>query len=276
MLCLKMRVNSLTTGYKHMSAKKYRGSVAVSLSHVSKTYGLHHEKPTLVESVFKRTANEQFVALDDVSLSIRKGEKVGLIGPNGAGKTTLLKTISGISTPNNGLVKTRGSVVSLIDLEAGFHPDLSGIENIFLNGMIIGMTKQQIRTNLQAIIDFADIGRFIDAPLYTYSQGMKLRLGFAVAIHADPDILILDEGFSTGDETFRKKSDQKINEIFKQNKTIIIASHWLEYLKKNVQRIIWVEEGKIKVDTDTSILNTYYKSMIRHKKISGGIPLLRE
>jgi teichoic acid transport system ATP-binding protein len=248
-----------------MSAK-YRSSIAVNLRHVSKTYTLHHEKPTLIESVFKKSAHEQFVALDDVSLSIHKGEKVGLIGPNGAGKTTLLKTISGISTPNKGVVKTHGSVVSLIDLEAGFHPDLSGIENIFLNGMIIGMTKEQIKSNLQAIMDFADIGRFIDAPLYTYSQGMKLRLGFAVAIHADPDILILDEGFSTGDEAFRKKSDKKINEIFKQNKTIIIASHWLEYLKKNVQRIIWVDEGKIKADTDTSILNTYYNTMLNHKK----------
>jgi len=239
---------------KHQAAKK---EIAVQLSHVTKTYTLHHEKPTFIENVVKRSRSEQFTALDDVSLTIYKGEKVGIIGPNGSGKTTLLKIIAGITTPNFGTVKTNGKVVSLIDLEAGFHPDLTGEENIFLNGLLIGMSKQEIREKYQTIIEFADIGRFIDAPLFTYSEGMKLRLGFSVAVHADPDILILDEGMGVGDDDFFKKSSQKILEFLKQKKTVVIASHWLDYLKKNCKRIIWFKNGKIIKQGQQEVISSY-------------------
>jgi len=229
----------------------------VTLKNVSKIYTLHHEKPTFVENVFKNGSNEQFCALDKVNLKIYKGEKVGVIGSNGAGKTTLLKVITGITQVTGGSVSTVGRLVSLIDLSAGFQPDLTGEENIFLNGLIIGMTKNQIRKRFTQIVNFADIGQFIDAPLYTYSQGMKLRLGFAVAVNSDPDILILDEGISVGDEQFREKSIKKIEEFFKAGKTVIVVSHWLDFLKKNCNRIVWMEKGRVKEVGDKEILAKY-------------------
>src|SRR3990167_6304133 len=155
---------------------------AIQLDYVAKQYVLHHEKPTLVETLFS-PKDEVFFALKDISLEVSKGERVGIVGRNGSGKTTLLKIIAGISTPSTGSVTTDGKVVSLIDLEAGFHPDLTGEQNIVLNGMLLGMTRAEIAKKHQAIVRFAGIGQFIDAPLYTYSSGMMLRLGFAVAVH---------------------------------------------------------------------------------------------
>lgn len=218
--------------------------IAIKLTNVSKRYTIHHEKPTLVE----RLANgkdEEFWALKDINLTIRKGERVGIIGPNGSGKTTLLKIIAGITTPTGGTVETHGKIVSLIDLEAGFHPDLTGEQNIYLNGMLLGMKKVEVEDKLDAIIRFADIGQFVDTPLFTYSEGMKLRLGFAIAIYANPDILILDEHISAGDTNFQKKISQKIQKNFKQGKTILIVSHWLDFINKNCHRKILVQKGSI-------------------------------
>lgn len=224
-----------------------QNNLAVKLVNVSKIYQLHHEKPTLVENIFRKNSKEKFVALNNISLEIKKGEKVGIIGPNGSGKTTLLKIISGIATPNKGKVQTWGKLVSLIDLSAGFHPELTGIENVYQNAMLLGMSRKETRDKLREIADFADIGGFFDAPMYTYSDGMKLRLGFSVAIAADPDVLILDEGVAVGDEDFQKKSSDKIEEFFKQGKTIIVVSHWLEYVRRNCQRVVWMEGGGIKM-----------------------------
>lgn len=242
-----------------MKQKKQK-DIAIQLSHVTKTYELHHEKPTFAEKLVKRQTKETFTALNDINLTIYKGEKVGIIGANGSGKTTLLKIIAGITTPNNGKVKTKGKIVSLIDLEAGFHPDLTGIENIYLNGLVIGMSKQEIVEKLDEIITFADIGNFIDAPLYTYSEGMKLRLGFSIAVYADPEILILDEGISAGDQGFQEKSGKKIEEFFEANKTILVVSHWAEYLEKHVERIIWIEKSQIKADGVKNVLKMYLKN----------------
>ncbi len=216
--------------------------IAIKLSGVSKRYTIHHEKPTLVEHLIKGKT-EEFWALKDINLTIKKGEKIGIIGPNGSGKTTLLKIISGITSPTSGTVITYGKVVSLIDLEAGFHPDLTGIDNIYLNGMLLGMNKKEIECKLDSIIAFADIGQFIDASLFIYSEGMKLRLGFSIAVHADPAVLILDEGLNTGDVKFQQKSNAKIQDYFEQGKTIVIASHWLEYIRKNCDRILTLENG---------------------------------
>lgn len=217
--------------------------VAVKLTNVSKKYILHHEKPTLVENVLKSGYQDQYWALKDVNLTVHRGEKIGVIGSNGAGKTTLLKLISGITAPTEGTVETVGNVVSLIDLEAGFHPDLTGEENIRLNAMLIGMSKRQIRDKMKYIIDFADIGEFIDAPMYTYSSGMKLRLGFSIVVYSDPDILILDEMLSVGDTDFRKKSFNKMQEFFKEGKTIVLVSHWREFIDKNCTRVITLCKG---------------------------------
>ncbi|MDZ4784526.1 MAG: ABC transporter ATP-binding protein [bacterium] len=238
---------------------KSKKQTVIELDHVYKIYTLHHEKPTFVENVVKLGRKEQFTALEDINLRIYKGEKVGIIGSNGSGKTTLLKIIVGITRQNSGTVKIKGRIVSLIDVEAGFHPDLTGEENIFLNGLIIGMNKQEIRNKFEQIVKFADIGKFIDASLYSYSEGMKLRLGFAVAVHAEPDILILDEGISAGDKDFQKKSSKKIEEFFKKGKTILIVSHWLEYLEKNCDRIIWIGNGKIISEGNKEVLESYIK-----------------
>ena len=232
--------------------------VAVRLTGVSKRYTLHHEKPTLVERLIKGK-HEFFYALQYINLVINKGEKVGIIGPNGSGKTTLLKIIAGITTPTSGTVETNGKIVSLIDLEAGFHPDLTGEQNVYLNGMLLGMSKKEIDNKLNEIISFADIGQFIDTPLFTYSQGMKLRLGFAIAVNANPEILLLDESMTLGDEDFQKKSYQQMQKFFKEGKTIIVISHWLEFIKKNCRRVLEVKEGSIVSDGGIKILSGYIK-----------------
>ena len=191
--------------------------IAIQLTNVSKKYEIHHEKPTLVEK-FVKGRNETFWALQNINLTINKGERIGIIGPNGSGKTTLLKIIAGITTPSSGHVMTSGKVVSLIDLEAGFHPDLTGIQNIYLNGILIGLPKKIIDDRLSHIISFADIHQFIDAPMFTYSSGMALRLGFAVAVHANPDILILDESLTVGDKVFQQKAKKNSMSYFPNKK----------------------------------------------------------
>jgi ABC-2 type transport system ATP-binding protein/lipopolysaccharide transport system ATP-binding protein len=212
--------------------------LSIQVIDVTKRYQLHHEKPTFAEQIIRKRQNEIYTALDKVNLTIYKGERVGIMGPNGSGKTTLLKIIAGITTPNEGNIITHGKVVSLIDIGAGFHPELTGEENIFLNGLVLGMSKQDIKKKYSAIVKFADIGKFIDAPMYTYSTGMKLRLGFSIAIYTDPDILLLDEGIVVGDENFQKKIEKFMYSFFKKNKTIIIVSHWKEFLDKNCSRIV--------------------------------------
>lgn len=231
---------------------------AISLDHVTKTYVLHHEKPTLVEQFIHRKV-ERFTALHDVSLKINKGEKVGIIGPNGSGKTTILKIIAGITKPTLGKVYKCGRVVSLIDLEAGFHPDLNGYQNILLNGSLLGMSQNEIKNQLYNIIHFADIRQFIDAPLYTYSDGMKLRLGFSIAIHANPDVLILDECIGVGDIEFSKKSVKRLKSFFKKNHTIIVSTHWLEFIKDTCNRVVMLGNGKIIGDDTTKLINRYRK-----------------
>ena len=231
--------------------------IAIQLEHITKRYMLHHEKPTFSEQLFRRSKREEFVALDDVSLTIYKGESVGIIGPNGAGKTTLLKIIAGIATPSSGSVSVYGRVVSLIDLEAGFNPELTGEENIYLNGLVIGMRRKEIEKVFKKIVAFADIGTFIDAPLYTYSQGMKLRLGFSVAVHANPDILILDEGMAVGDEEFRKKSGDRIKQFFKEGKTVLMVSHWLEFLEKYAKKVLLLNGGRLQSEGELDLLKNY-------------------
>ncbi|OGM21187.1 hypothetical protein A2714_03195 [Candidatus Woesebacteria bacterium RIFCSPHIGHO2_01_FULL_38_9] len=242
-----------------------KNNIAIELKGVSKKYILHHEKPTLVENVLKRSEREEFWALKDINLVIKKGERVGIIGPNGSGKTTLLEIISGITTPTEGKVKTSGKIVSLIELEAGFHPELTGEENISLNGLLVGMSKEDVKRRLKKIVSFADIGQFIDAPFYTYSQGMMLRLGFSIAMHADPDILLLDEGINGGDVKFQRKSVKKIDQMLNDGKTVLVVSHWLEFLAKYSKKIVWMEGARIVEIGGTNILNKYRTRMLNRR-----------
>ncbi len=231
-------------------------TIAVQLLNIKKEYSIHHEKPTLVEK-FIRSNNERFIALHNINLTIAKGERIGIVGPNGSGKTTLLKIIAGITAPTKGSVKTQGNIVSLIDLQAGFHPDLSGYKNIFLNGLLLGMEKKEIEAKCHSIIEFADIHQFIDAPMFTYSSGMALRLGFAIAIHADPDILLFDEGLSVGDKNFQKKSSKKIQALMKKKLTVVIVSHQMTLMKKLCSRFVILQNGSILSDGPKSTLSRY-------------------
>ncbi len=235
--------------------------IAVKLSGVSKKYTLHHEKPTLVENIFGKGENEEFWALRNINLTIYKGERVGIIGPNGSGKTTLLKIVTGITTPTSGKVFVKGKVVSIIELESGFHSELTGEENIYLNGLLLGMSKYEVRSKLKDIISFTDIGRFIDAPLYVYSTGMKLRLGFSIAIHSDPDILILDENIETGDQDFKIKSLRKIQQFVKGKKTIVLASHSMVAVSSITRRVVWIDKAKLVKDGPVkSVIRDYEKA----------------
>jgi len=230
--------------------------IVLRLTHVSKKYEIHHEKPTLVEKFVKRK-NETFWALNDINITVHKGEKIGIIGRNGSGKTTILKIIAGISTPTNGVVTTVGRVVSLIDLSAGFHAELTGYQNIYLNGMLLGMLREEIDDKIQDIIAFADLKQFIDAPLFTYSNGMTLRLGFAIAVHANPDILLLDENLSAGDNNFQQKSRNKLKEFFKQEKTIIVVTHNLNFIASTCTRVLHLRRGTVIHDGGLDVLKAY-------------------
>jgi teichoic acid transport system ATP-binding protein len=236
---------------------KKRNFSAVKLVKISKKYLLKHEKSTLMGRFFGQDRKEEFFALNNISLNIKQGERVGILGPNGSGKTTLLKIIAGISTPSQGRVEVNGKIVSLIDLSAGFNPELTGESNIVLNGLLIGMTKKEISSSKQKIIDFADIGNFINSPLYTYSQGMKLRLGLSIAIHSNPEILLLDEGIAVGDHKFRQKTLKKIREMSKEGKTIIIATHWFRFIQSFCNKVFLIEKGKIVDSGDVSLLKKY-------------------
>jgi ABC-type polysaccharide/polyol phosphate transport system ATPase subunit len=234
---------------------------AIKLTGVFKKYIVHHEKPTLAERLFNGK-NEEFYALKNVSLTVNNGERLGIIGANGSGKTTLLKIIAGITTPSKGSVLTQGKVVSLIDLEAGFHPDLTGLQNIYLSGMLLGLNRNEIDKKLQTITDFAGLHKFIDTQLYTYSEGMKLRLGFSVAVSSDPDILLMDENFIVADEEYRSKALKKIQSFVIQGKTIIIASHYLQFLNQNCDRLIYIKKGKIQGDgRPDKIIKAYTKDI---------------
>jgi ABC-type polysaccharide/polyol phosphate transport system ATPase subunit len=235
-------------------------SAVIRLSNVGKKYYLHKEKPTLVETLFVPRRMSTLWALKNISLSIGRGERVGVVGANGSGKTTLIRIITGITTPTVGEVYTRGRVVSLIELEAGFHPDLTGAENIYPNGLIMGMTKTEIARRVPGIVAFADIGKFIYSPIYTYSEGMKLRLGFSVAVAADPDVLVLDENVAAGDQNFQQKSLNKIREFYRKKKTVIIASHYSSFLRSCCDRIVWLQKGRIVQDGPARrVLDAYKK-----------------
>jgi ABC-type polysaccharide/polyol phosphate transport system ATPase subunit len=235
-------------------------TTSIKLTKVSKRYQITHQKPTLTETLLNIQRRQHVWALKDLSLTIKKGEKIGIIGNNGSGKTTLLKLIAGISTPTHGTITTHGRLVSLIDLNAGFHPDLSGYENIFLNGMLLGMTKQSLNRVLTEIIDFADIGDFIDAPLYTYSLGMRLRLAFSICIHTKADIFLMDEGIYAGDHNFQQKIHHKLQQLFQEKQiTFLITSHIVDFLKTYCDRCLWLEAGRMKAYGPIDKIITQYQ-----------------
>jgi lipopolysaccharide transport system ATP-binding protein len=188
---------------------------------------------------------ERVEALTSVSLAVPPGATLGLLGRNGSGKSTLIRIIAGIYKPDTGRVVTQGRVSALIELGAGFHPEFTGRENVYVNGIILGLTKKDIRRRFDEIVDFAEIEKFIDAPVRTYSSGMYMRLGFSVAVHVDPDILLVDEVLAVGDEGFVKKCLDKMNEFKKQGKTIILAGHDLLLVEQWCDRAVLLDGGRV-------------------------------
>jgi len=239
--------------------------VVIELKNVSKKFRLYHEKTrSLKERILGRSRNvyEELWALKDINLEIKKGETVGIIGVNGSGKTTLLKLIAKILYPTEGEIITKGKIATLIELGAGFHPDLTGRENVYLNGAILRMTKREIDEKFDDIVKFAEIEKFIDIPLRNYSSGMKMRLGFSIAIHVNPDILLVDEVLAVGDAAFKQKCYEKIREFQKQEKTILYVSHNLESVKNLCNWTIWLDKGIIKEKgSPDRVIDAYLSSL---------------
>ncbi len=223
---------------------------AVEVTDVSKRYFLRKEAGRSLKSTFLgvltgKRIREDLWALKNVSFSAEKGETLGVIGANGAGKSTLLGVIAGTITPTSGSVRVEGRMSTLLELGAGFHPDLTGRENIFLNGSILGLPRSDIQERFSDIVDFAGLSEFVDMPVKHYSSGMYVRLGFAVAVEVDPDVLLVDEVLAVGDEEFRKKCLGKMAAFQKDGKTIIVVSHDLDTVKKMCHRVVLLGEGKI-------------------------------
>lgn len=192
--------------------------------------------------------SKKFHALRDLSIDVEHGETVALLGLNGSGKSTLLKHISGVMLPDSGTVRTGGRVAGLIEVGAGFHPDLSGRDNVYLNGAILGMTEAQINEKFDSIVEFAEIGEFIDTEVKFYSSGMYLRLAFSVAVHTDPDVFLVDEILAVGDEPFQKKCLAKIKELASAGKTLVVVSHDLDLVAHVCERGILLEHGSVVMD----------------------------
>jgi ABC-type polysaccharide/polyol phosphate transport system ATPase subunit len=200
-----------------------------------------------------------FYALDDVSMKIPEGECVGLIGGNGAGKSTLLSLILGTTTPTSGEVRVKAVPTPLIELGAGFHPDLTGKENAIINGVLLGLTRKEIEQRMGSIIDFSEIGRFANMPARTYSSGMYMRLAFSIAIHTDPKILLIDEILAVGDESFHYKSRDALINLISSGVTTVFVSHNLGAVKEICHRTIWLDHGKIRMDGSSDATVEAYK-----------------
>lgn len=240
--------------------------IALEVTHLSKIYRLYN-KPIdrLKESLglHKKLYHKEFYALNDLNFNINKGETIGIIGTNGSGKSTLLKIITGVLNPSMGEIIVNGKISALLELGAGFNPEYTGYENIYLNGSMFGFTISQIDEKVQSIIDFAGIGDFIYQPIKNYSSGMFARLAFAVAIHVDPDILIVDEVLAVGDLEFQLKCMDKFNEFRNLGKTIIYVSHDINSVKRYCNSCIWIQNGKIEAIGKTDNVTDRYLDYLK-------------
>jgi ABC-type polysaccharide/polyol phosphate transport system ATPase subunit len=224
-------------------------TAAISVDDVSKQYRLYLERNQSLKAAIMRRARvryDEFWALKDVSFEVPEGSTFALIGENGSGKTTLLKCMARILRPERGRIETRGKISALLELGAGFHPELSGRENIFLNGSILGLSKKQLNQRFDEIVDFAGLEQFIDTPVKNYSSGMYVRLGFSVAINVDPDILLVDEILAVGDAEFQRKCLEKFDEFRESSRTVVIVSHGLESIRNLADTVGWLEHGELR------------------------------
>ena len=240
---------------------------ALELNHISMRFNLGKEKTdTLKDYVIKFFRREikynEFWALKDVTFSVERGDRVGILGLNGAGKSTLLKVIAGVFKPTEGTVKKSGKVAPLIELGAGFEKEYTGAENIYLNGALLGYSREFIQEKYDEIIKFSELGEFIDVPVKNYSSGMRARLGFSIATMVSPEILILDEVLSVGDAKFRKKSEKKIMDMFDDGVTVLFVSHSLEQVRRLCNKAMILDHGKLIAYGDIKEIADYYEKML--------------
>jgi len=235
----------------------------IEVKNVYKTFNIYYDKANSLKEkmlFWNRNKKEKREVLKDISLDIYNGETVGLIGVNGSGKSTLLKLMTKIIYPNKGKIETYGKLTSLLELGAGFHPDFSGRENIYFNASIFGLTKKEIDDRLEKIIEFSELGEFIDNPVRTYSSGMYMRLAFAVAINVDADILLIDEILAVGDQHFQDKCINKLKELQSEGKTIVFVSHSMALVKDFCTRAVWLDNGVLRMDdTPEKVAEVYLK-----------------
>lgn len=236
---------------------------AIIVDNVTKKFKVYFDKPnTLKERLvfWKNNKAEERVVLENINLEIKKGETVALIGVNGSGKSTLLKLMTKIIYPNKGKIITYGKLTSLLELGAGFHDDFTGRENIYFNASIFGLTRKEIDARIDDIIEFSELGNFIDNPVRTYSSGMYMRLAFSVAINVEADILLIDEILAVGDQHFQDKCFNKLEELKNSNKTIVIVSHSLGSIEKLCDRAIWINKGHVQLDGKSKeVIKQYLK-----------------
>src|SRR5581483_47765 len=244
------------------------GSQRIYFQQVVERFRLIQERPDTLREAFahlfrNRVSYHDFEALKGISFVIAEGETVAIVGRNGSGKSTILKIIAGVYRPTAGLVKVSGKVSALIELGAGFHPDLTGRENIILNGLLLGLSRQEIRSREQKILDFAELGEFIDSPVKQYSSGMYARLGFAVATEVDPDVLLIDEILAVGDAPFQEKCLAKIDEFRERGKTIVFVSHDLDAVRRLCPRALLIHEGVLRLDGSTDQVLAEYEGVLQ-------------
>lgn len=241
--------------------------IAIKINHISKMYKLYNKPSDRFKEALGLTKEKKYkehYALNDVSFEVKRGETVGIIGTNGSGKSTILKIITGVLNPTGGDITVNGRISALLELGAGFNNEYTGLENVYLNGTMIGFTKEEIDERLQDILDFADIGDFINQPVKTYSSGMFVRLAFAVAINIDPEILIVDEALSVGDVFFQAKCYHKFEEFKKNGKTILFVSHDLSSINKYCDRVVLLNKGdKLAEGAPKEMINMYKKLLVQ-------------
>ena len=248
--------------------------MAVQVRGVSKSFRVYHDRNQSLKATIlrrKRATFEEFWALKDVSLDIPEGKTFGLMGHNGSGKSTLLKCIAKILQPNEGSITSRGRMAAMLEVGSGFHPELSGRDNVYLNGSILGMSRNEIDRKFDTIVDFAGVGEFIDQPVKNYSSGMYVRLGFSVAIHVEPDILLVDEILAVGDMQFQEKCREKFAEFKDQGRTVIVVSHGVGEMRTFCDQAAWLDHGKlVEVGPAAAIVDNYIEAGHLARPVASG------
>lgn len=236
---------------------------AIHIRGLEKEFRLSHSGVASLKTLMlwsKASSYEQLHVLRGIDLDVQSGECVAVVGKNGAGKSTLLSLLARVYKPTRGTLEVRGRVAPLLELGAGFHPDLTGEENVFFNGVILGLTRKEVRDRLDAIVEFSELRRYIDAPVRTYSSGMLARLGFAIAVHVDADVLLVDEVLAVGDFEFERKCYSKIDEFRSAGGTILFVSHQLDSVRRVADRCVWLENGLIREHGDVESVLAHYES----------------